>query len=219
MANIRTQVISSQRRIITKVISGQRRVSCSCCEEGECCMYPASLLGEAYTDADLPDYANGLQKNTPPVDAGNYGLVYYGDPNAITFGNQIVYLDGAWKEVIDFSIDLANECLFPAFEDSFADTYTAIGYDGVEFPINRTSLCVWSGSSFDGFYTFSAVLYYGGGGLGGFLAGDNLIWNLGVSVRGGQSGDSSKGIKADPHNEPIGTYTDPVSGEEFFVNP
>ena len=228
MANVRTQVSGSTRRVLTKVVNGQRRVSCSCCEVG-CCMYPASLLGEAYADDDLPDVANGLQKNTPPVDAGEYGLVYYGDPNAITFGNQIVYLDGAWKEVIDFAIGSANECLFPAFEDDFADTYTTVGIDEVEVTVVRKELCVWEGqvtvpnafgSGLDLNYT-NILVYSGGFANGPFeyfdepyeLGGLNK-WILSVSVD--PLGGSSVGIKTGTQNNPIGSYPD--SQEVFSVS-
>jgi hypothetical protein len=53
MANIRTQLVSGQRRIITKIINNQRRVSCSCCEA--CCPYDANQLGIGYNEIDLPD--------------------------------------------------------------------------------------------------------------------------------------------------------------------
>lgn len=94
MATIKTQIVDEQRRIITQVIDGQRRVSCSCCEEEECCPYIAGQLGIGYLAEDLPDTLTfktgfsaeaGLGTYDPPfVTATRSGETYITEPYTFT---------------------------------------------------------------------------------------------------------------------------------------
>jgi hypothetical protein len=57
-----------------KVILKDGNVSCTCCEG--CCMYPASGLGDTYTEDDLPDDGGSgllIWYENPPVDEFNSG--------------------------------------------------------------------------------------------------------------------------------------------------
>jgi hypothetical protein len=154
MATIKTRTVGGQRRIITKVVGGQRRVSCSCCEEPECCMYPAEAVESGViTFEDLPDQ---LVVENPEVIIGPwfydkvnapYTLlligktfeVYYegpliNNPPLQTFicleGDQWVFIntDGG-STLLDQDF---LECLidnFVAITDTFADIYTVNTYD------------------------------------------------------------------------------------------
>lgn len=198
-----------------------------------CCMYPAAAYDSGIiTFQDLPNEINFLDhgtitKNNSGIELDNGDVLIYGSEQDITtFERQPVVvarrIGGVlfWANYLDFAVETAS-CLFSEnvgnWEDTFEDTYTAIVYDGVEFPVNRTSLCIWEGSTVIGINTFTAILYYGGGL--GFINGGNLKWNLAVGISGGQDADSSGGIKADPQNNPVGTYTDPINLDVFYVNP
>jgi len=51
-----------------KIITKNGKVSCTCCEAGECCMYPAQALFDGlYTYEDLPDTVVQVSSDVPPV--------------------------------------------------------------------------------------------------------------------------------------------------------
>jgi hypothetical protein len=163
MATIRTQLVGSERRIITKVVNGQRRVSCSCCDEAECCMYPAEELGVGFAEEDLPDelqfnvtlggvsYQLVAQKNASP-----YGLYWW------PIGNTSYVLrfeDGAYQLETQETINIedgftglgSQRCLVddpsvanPILQDTFADTYTVTTNQATGV-VTRQSLCIWTG--------------------------------------------------------------------------
>jgi hypothetical protein len=186
MAIIRTQLVSGQRRIITKVVSGQRRVSCSCCpSDVECCMYPADQIGISYTANDLPDeilFATvGSEGNfiTATRDGTNFvmqDLFAPGEDVVVGLNN------GSWQLWVeagfgpDFIIgDYSENCLInwpsapfdkiPAIADNFADTYYFS--DGPtnanNIALNRISLCVWESEEWLSYASFggSQTDYYG----------------------------------------------------------
>jgi hypothetical protein len=156
---IKTQLVSGQRRIITKVVNGVRRVSCSCCEEaGGCCMYPAQGLTDGlYTTADLPDeivmyYGDGTNFEGPTT-ASKSG-------NQYAAANILVELEPAGMEWIKsyFQLSPGTFCLIDGLEqelssfgdtyvlvfDNFEDTYT-INTNSGSVVVTRESLCIWSG--------------------------------------------------------------------------
>jgi hypothetical protein len=55
VAIVKLVTVDGEPRVLTKTVDGEVRVSCSCCAEAECCMYPALGYGDAYTYEDLPD--------------------------------------------------------------------------------------------------------------------------------------------------------------------
>jgi hypothetical protein len=153
MATIKTQLVSGQRRIITK----DGKVSCSCCEEPECCMYPADQLGAGYTIDDLPDkikFVGGeFTKNNPP-------LVFTNDPNVLIYygvageGVGIAGGEEVWRQFVDFGGTGGARCLIgdiggSSFTDDFADTYT-VTVGSTTGTVTRESLCVWRGLTTDG---------------------------------------------------------------------
>jgi len=159
-------------RIITKVVNGQRRVSCSCCETGECCPYPAQgLIDGLYTEQDLPDqilvYVDD-ELNYGPADRVGQEFVWtfviegVPIPAKIKINPDVIFDAGAaWALELDGQFTFGPEvctCLFgvcfPEYgaEDTFADTYTVerrtetlTGPPDATFTITRESLCRWCG--------------------------------------------------------------------------
>jgi hypothetical protein len=209
MAIIRTQLVSGQRRIITKVVNGQRRVSCSCCpSDVECCMYPADQLGVGYAADDLPDkikFVGGeFAKNNPPLEFTNDPnvLIYYGFAGE---GVGISGGEGLWRQFVDFGGTDGARCLIgdiggSSFTDNFADAYTA---DLVGRVVERKSLCVWEDGGFVLVYTtpesIDAFDVFGG------YTGPLYKW-----VAQGKFLQPDEGggfwVKDDPQNSPVGTY-------------
>jgi hypothetical protein len=187
MAKVKSQLVGSERRIITKVVNGQRRVSCSCCET-ECCMYPAAAFNNGdITIEDLPDEIillgepSGdvtLFKNDPPIDASDVVespfLIYYGFKG---LGVGIANGGGPWITQIDFGFAAGNDCLLDQvreekeqapswpYIDSFADTYyfTDATTNANNIALNRISLCVWESEEWLSFANSgpSQTDYYG----------------------------------------------------------
>jgi len=163
MANVRTQVSGSTRRVLTKVVNGQRRVSCSCCEEPECCMYSATALTNGiYRAEDLPDeivVSDGFSSWTAQRQGTNFVA-----EDAFASGEDIVIglFEGEWRLWVDagngpeFIIgDYSAVCLIntpfsefernPAIQDPFEDSYS-VSYSTGEIPttsVSRINLCQW----------------------------------------------------------------------------
>jgi hypothetical protein len=176
MATIKTQLVGSERRILTK----NGLISCSCCEAG-CCMYPADQLGIGYMEEDLPDEIYLYYRIAGRVSEGimtRSGSTYVIDPLLGEVTASVVF-GIAWQftglfYVTDDFLSFQNICLiktsFPfvppedgdtqsvdSIVDQFSDTYTVNTYDDFvggspvsSFVITRTELCLWTG--FDGRY-------------------------------------------------------------------
>lgn len=170
---IKTKLVSGQRRIITKVVSGQQRVSCECCEEAECCMYPAlGVTDGLITIEDLPDTViyRGLisgdktfTKLDPPEEYGSYTAYYITGSFPVGVDGNFIAIDsdGAldqWTNYVQGGINGIGFCLIESFDnitgvnDTFADTYTVerrtetlTGPPDATFTITRESLCRWCG--------------------------------------------------------------------------
>ena len=57
-----------KRKSNGKIITKNGKVSCTCCEEFGCCMYPAQALFDGlYTYEDLPDTVVQVSSDVPPV--------------------------------------------------------------------------------------------------------------------------------------------------------
>ena len=223
MATIKTTGIGDALRIITKTVSGQVRVSCGCCEQAGCCMYPAQgLIDGLFTVADLPDEiamsSNGgdvLSKINPPVPAFGadgitmyYGLAGEGVGIEDATGGWVFFQDGGINE----DVIVPPACLFsdtnipqtPPF-DVFEDTYTLTSIDG-SIVVTRVSLCRWE-----------LTVEVGSPNLGGSLeyfpinpveGQPSPAWAVGMND--GQGGSPAGGEKTSPNlASPVGTYTYP----------
>ena len=160
---IKTTGTESGLRVLTKTVDGEVRVSCSCCEEAACCMYPAQgLFDELYTWDDLPDELDGpdgqIWTKRPEPENIDQAVVYQ---SAIYDGEESISLGdggGFWSALAGTE---SNQCLSdPAwgFTDRFEDTYMAScdfylngSFDSSFGPveIERLDLCTWQGSSGD----------------------------------------------------------------------
>jgi hypothetical protein len=194
MATIKTQLVGSERRILTK----NGLISCSCCEAG-CCMYPANQLGTGYAQADLPDavtinwsghssgsaarsgstYAVGA--TTLSVSGSSWTLASGGTTQSI--GGCLITGDGGFTDGDDL------------VEDQFADTYSVEFLVDKVVIVERESLCSWSGQEeIDGFL-YEAFLRYND---------ETFQWEAAynsVDI----SGENI--VKDGDQNTPVGTYT------------
>ena len=228
MATIRTQLVGSERRIITKVVNGQRRVSCSCCEEAECCMYPADQLGIGYTEEDLPDQIE--------VFDGTDTFIYNKNGSIYEFQNQSLRVEAGigWVPFLDEDEigDRDQPCLIAPNDtlrvtDLFADTYyfSDSPTNANNIALNRISLCVWESEEWISYANFgpSQTDYYGQAFLKyvenirayfSSLTWDSLnapeksgfVLEIVEYVSGGLIG-----YKQDPQNKPDGTYIGAVT--------
>lgn len=178
MATIKTTGSGSELRIITKTVDGEVRVSCECCEEIACCMYPAQgLLDGIYLRQDLPEIVFAYGQTDSP-----YTIVFslvLGGGEAIyeSSGNRIAIIDNLWEpqgfdegigQWVGFQDTQPNPCLIfePTQEglsfigDDFEDTYT-VTTPFSSGTVTRQSLCLWDGVDDNG---CPLQLIYGGFG-------------------------------------------------------
>lgn len=164
MATIKTQLVGSEQRIITK--SGL--ISCSCCEEPACCPYEANELSVGYLEQDLPDTITITFFLGLPKSASRTGSVYqtanFPNPSfpSVTTSLRVswgpgVLADYEWTlDVINngFASPVASEpCLFIGlpdagigqWQDDFFDEYEVSTTFGT-FTMTRQSLCTWTGT-------------------------------------------------------------------------
>jgi hypothetical protein len=221
MATIKTQLVGSERRIITK--SG--RISCSCCEgevEG-CCMYPANQLGAGYAQDDLPSAV------TIKWDGRFTGVLNKSGSGYADSGVTLQVVGGLWRLEDSEGTRSVGACLITGdgnytpnndlVEDQFADTYT-VNHISTDTPIvmQRQSLCLWSGESPEG---VAAYLVYGGDTLTsdywGF--GTPYKWSVLHANVGGFIGEGGLLPKGGNQNSPVGEYfgTGPNTGLEAEV--
>lgn len=228
MPTIKKTGIGSELRIITKVVNAERRVSCSCCEVVECCMYPADELGGGYLEADLPD---ALQVNWAGQSTGEVGK----SGSEYISGNVTLKRNEAGTLWIleDSSTDpkttrFVGRCLIRGdgnltqgndlVEDNFADIYNVyIPYDGgVDIEVTRTSLCQWYGTAVIGGLTYGATLYYNDGAGDQAEATPAHTWNILPFVTGG--GIEIYGTKPSGQGTPLGNYTAEISPYIYVVS-
>jgi hypothetical protein len=204
MATVRTQLVSGQRRIITK----DGRVSCSCCEsEPFCCMYPADELGNLYGADDLPDAVTVNWTNRFTGSMSKSGSGYAGG------GATLQVVNGIWRLSDSDGTRNVGRCLIRGdgnltqgddlVEDQFADTYR-VSFESTPIPevasvvIPRVLLCRWLGGDGNGV----AEIYYAGGGTESIGRG-SLKWYAGLFT----STNSVFATKQSGNeNTPIGTY-------------
>ena len=79
-------------------------------------------------------------------------MVYYGDPNTLTFGVQILYNGEGYIFVLDLAFDNPVNCLIDNannFYDNFNDSYT-LTHDAGSGSVTRQGLCFWEGVDSNG---------------------------------------------------------------------
>jgi hypothetical protein len=223
MAIIRTQLVSGQRRIITKVVNGVRRVSCSCCEEPECCMYPADQLGVGYTIDDLPDLlvtqfvGEQFEKRGSPLTyaVGNESFTAYYGGEGLAIGIRASDPTN-WTLQVDFGFGTNQGCLISQLiqdgppdwvYDDFADTYTITASDpnplfqGCTL-ITRVNLCTWHHpfEECNLTETLRGIIFYNDGTL---TVNEQLLGPHGWYYDFGQENIARKN---DPQSSPEGIY-------------
>lgn len=234
---IKTTGTGANRRIITKLVDGQRRVSCSCCEETGCCMYPADQLGVGYQEADLPD-----EVRITILDG--YVFPGAGDGSRIAARSGSEYSYGSYGAIANLKLGVDNgawvfipnaygsvRCLVGdgeegelagfLVEDTFADTYNVyIPYDGgIDIEVTRESLCRWYGTVVIGGLTYGATLYYNDGTGEIATLSPAHTWNISPFVTGG--GIEILGTKTSQQGTPLGNYTATQGGDiyTYVVSP
>jgi hypothetical protein len=146
-----------------KIITKDGKVSCECCEAGECCMYPAQALFDGlYTVDDLPDTVviTYTEAQSPFTTFGPYVLTrtgsnFFGGPdNEVGIGlsttGELWTIEDGSGGIGSFPCLINEESPGSPFvvtiEDQFADTYT-VAYEGDSAQVTRVSLCVWTGTT------------------------------------------------------------------------
>ena len=207
-----------------KVVLKSGKVSCSCCEPGECCMYPSQALFDGlYTYEDLPDTVLGTgifadnnvvmsRLNPPQPSIDSTGTSYYRGTSTLGLLVGIGLRDGdEWV-----GSEVANEgagfgqCLisrFPASSpngigDQFADSYTISGGQLGSITVTRVSLCLWEGTDSCGNL---ATLIYLEDPFNGKLWFADVPNYLEPCVRF----DVRQGEKIGFQNSPVGNYGNP----------
>jgi hypothetical protein len=238
MSNIRTQVVSGDRRVITKVIEGQRRVSCECCvAEVVCCPYAADQLGIGYFEEDLPDTITINDYVDVPRTASRTGTTFqtenFQNPSfpsvttSVRLERAIDSFDAlVWQIVVinnGFPGDpvSSSPCLFyvlpetPNFydntvwQDDFLDTYSYT----VVFNGNTIESGTITRIGLCVWSNTNIVNQIGGALFTGVAYSDatNGFGDFGVPLAWATyDGNDVKATKTPPHNSPEGTY--PVFG-------
>jgi hypothetical protein len=187
-----------------KVILKGGKPSCTCCEEAECCMYPADTPA-----GDLPD-AITLNGTSLSKSGTSYGDTTDG----------LIQESGVWARYVD-GVRSTQTCLITgdgnytpgndAVEDQFADTYAVsatltspLGYpygtDDHSRQTPRLSLCSWSysGEQEDpGNFTFILNVIFD----------PTLQKWVGTYVLDSNNFGTAYFIKDGSQNTPVGTYT------------
>jgi hypothetical protein len=230
---IKTTGTGDGLRVLTKTVDGEVRVSCSCCEEVECCMYPAESYGVGYNFEDLPDsvvWTNSesgelvYQKLDEPTYGSNAdGVILYKSGAAeIDSGDEnILYIleNFSWVRWTGGSVGGPGICLInsfdgdnigsDAFEDTFADTYTVeilFGDSAGTYTVTRRTACVWS--------EFAEGEDFGGVRIiGGSLPDGTMSWSAGA-FGGGQA---DQGFKLGDLNTPVGDYGETGTSETLII--
>jgi hypothetical protein len=218
---------NGNKRIILK----NGKVSCTCCEEPECCMYPAQAFADGlYRVEDLPDelimYAyNSVQLFGPTIVSRNQNGTY-GESNQGA-GPFIQQGGGEWTTTY-VQLDPSDACLIKSriqddppiptppnsgrvwVFDRFADTYTlswsAFGLGSISATVERESLCVWSGTDPCGvpiylFYGDNEAIPQGGDALG---------WNVRINVYVGSCSSPDGGESIQKRNDPSARQNTPI---------
>jgi hypothetical protein len=209
---IKTTGTGAGLRVLTKTVDGQVRVSCSCCEEVECCLYPAQGLTDGrYTWNDLPDELDGpdgIWTKFPEPDDIDQARVYESPTEP---EDDIILGDGGgfWSA---FASTTSNQCLSDpewGFTDRFADTYTVeilFGDSAGSYIVTRRTTCVWS--------EFAEGEDFGGVRIiGGSLPDGAMSWSAGA-FGGGQA---DQGFKLGDLNTPVGDYGETGTSETLII--
>jgi hypothetical protein len=117
-----------------KVILKGGKVSCSCCDEEECCMYPAQALADGfYSASDLPDAVT-----ISGVSYSRSGLGYGNTTNGV------ILEENVWARYTNGSRS-SRACLIQGgVEDQFADTYTVdIASGALVVQVERFAVYGW----------------------------------------------------------------------------
>jgi hypothetical protein len=130
-----------------KVITKGGKVSCECCEDPTCCMYPADRLNIDYGFDDLPDAV------TVDGTSFNRSSTSYGDTT-----NGVIFENGIWAKYSN-GVRSERPCLIQGgVEDEFADSYTMSGGPfSFSVTVTRVSLCIWRGA--DGCGNMAYLVY------------------------------------------------------------
>jgi hypothetical protein len=141
-----------------KVVTKDGKVSCECCEEPGCCMYPAQALADGdYSASDLPDAVtvDGVSFNRSGTG--------YGDTT-----NGVILEGNVWAKYRN-GVRSTRPCLIQGgVVDQFANTY-AVSYGSISFAnggiLQRTGLCSWSTGPCEWLGSFltgwGATIFYG----------------------------------------------------------
>lgn len=218
------------------VILKNGKVSCSCCEAAECCMYPAAtLVAGIYGYQDLPDAIDidGIEytKLDPPQSVSGFTR-YYININEEYLG----ILDGEGEDSLWTYEGGGGPCLISGFngeggerEDQFADTYTVnsnLEYPWEEqgnpitipvngsFTLERFSLCQWRSSGFPSNAPFFVLNYVNLPPSENPILEEGPHWVLQVYFLEYYPGLFVSGLefKNGPQNSPVGSYGTGIHG-------
>ena len=187
-----------------KVITKGGKVSCECCEEEVCCMYPAESLDAGgnigYSASDLPDAVT--------VDGVSFDRIgtSYGDTT-----NGVIFENGIWAKYSN-GVRFERLCLIQGgVVDQFADCYKYIRGSGETLSMNRSSLCSWNAVDSRGFpvrLIFDSFLDDDGNPTSEFT---RFGWFLQVNsypFPEPEPPEDVSGYKVGAKNSPVGQYAD-----------